>query len=396
MSLTNTTLIKFIIVFGSLELFYNLFGFIPREKFNAVYLLLTLSLSFFLIYRIRFLLSHFAFFSFSVFLVFLSSLNAYYNFGSFIWVGSFIKLILYLSFCFYLYTNQSRVELLSLLKFTFRFVLAFIALSIMLGLLMDNTQILNGRIRFQGVTYTSSLFSMFCGLCTIFFMYYLKVTDGKGFFYKIFIFFCICACLGLCFLSGSRQPFYGLILSMLLVLILNLNVFYRITLLFIVMAFVIVNFDFLYQTLFFLYDIAIAGDYLTSLSGIIDGSSYSRLRYLVYGVNYLLDNGIILIGSGLNTFPEIYYTLTMEERPAPHNLILMVVVNYGLLGCILFFTAVMYYFKVYRNKSLNLLLMFYFLFGVSFNNPEYFTSVMIFFILLHFLFCKYYDRESSF
>ncbi|AWB71711.1 hypothetical protein D0810_17830 [Vibrio cholerae] len=381
MVLNDTKLLKILILLSSMELYYYCFPFIPRELFNAVFLIISLAFAFLLVYRSKFKKSgFFVWFVLSVWLL-LSAINAYLGFGGLFWLGSWIKILFYITLSFYLYSQSKRVQVVEIYSFLKKYLVLFVIVSLILGVLLNNTQLLNGRVRFQGLTYTSSIFSMYCGLGSIFYGWVLmierKYTTLRCIKNLIFLLIFMFAC----YYSGSRQAFYGVLCS----LIITVVWFSRFSVKLIMFSFMLVFISIFYQEIIrsfrFMLDIMFSQNILASLSGLVDGSTLSRVRYFTYGLDYAQDNGMLLIGVGLNTFPSLYFSITATESPAAHNFILMLIINYGLLGLVVFIISFLMFLMDNRKKPIIVLLLFYFLLGTSLNNPEYFCSFIVFYIV---------------
>jgi len=377
------SLIKFIICISCAELIYFLFSsIIPRDIYNLF--LTTVALATVIIFFSKY--SSFSQFSFLayilvVFCIVLSGVNAYFIINNFAWVGTLTKYVLYTLLLF----SIRKVEFNNNTIFIFLVFVSLLLLyfTFILGWGLGNTQILNGRLRFQGLTYTSSIYSMFTGLTVIVLFHlganskYFNLSNSKKIITWLSFIFAFTAC----YLSGSRQPFYGLIMSFFIILYLNAHLFYKILVVFVISFILFLYKEQLFNAVNIISHIYNSNSMLQNMAGYVDGSTYSRIRYFDYGLYFLYQHDLQLYGSGLNSFPDIFLSLTGSERPATHNIILTILMNFGFVGLFVFiFFIVAAIFKSRKNTTRTLLIL-YLLCGVSLNNPDYFVSFSVFYLV---------------
>lgn len=349
-----------------LETLSSLFGFISREILSAITLIILFACCALglLVYKVdrkssknNYLLLIFLSFHFIYFSYYLNFLTSF---------GTFLKLFIYLLFCSLL--SSSRLDFYSLHRSIYVFGIIFLSFHVLYGIVFDTSQILNSRFRFVGAAHTSSLISMLTSLFTFFYFFSYKCNLRKGLSMFLFLSF-----FSFCYFSGSRQPFYALMLTLFIFLLSSHRIVFS---------------KFIAMSAFFSIVILSAISYLIldsrgylELFGLSnDGSIISRLSYINVGIDYLLSNDFFLFGSGLNSFPNIYYSVTSVEAPATHNFILFILMNFGLFGFLFF--AVYFIRVIYKLKSkYSIYLFVLFLSGFTLNNPEYFVTVIFSFLI---------------
>lgn len=379
-------IIKIVIVLSSLELFVYVFNFFPRVYISLFSLLLCLFTCFLAIIRIKLKLVEFLFLFVLIVFLLIASINSMVFIGDYSWAGTLIKYSIYLCFSLVVLKSIEPEDVFELISFLNYLIFTVLFISLIFGFVFDNTQILNGRLRFQGLTYTSSLFSSYCALSALFFLYQIfqkinNKNNKRGIEFLIVIVSFILS-LMLCYTSGSRQPFYGLILTSFVVLFMRLHLYIRLLsgVSFLCVFIVLISLFFDSIGIDIYYDLKSLHELVMSK---VDGSTYSRIKYFTVGVGYLIENGQLLLGSGLNSFPSAYYSVTGLENPASHNIFLTIIMNFGIVGFLFFFFIILYVLITINKNSFRFwLIVFYFL-ALSLNNPDYFISIVLLSITLY-------------
>lgn len=306
----------------------------------------------------------------------LSSLYSFLEFKNLMWVASFLKFSCYLMFYYIVmhYANKDATRLLwgALILCSIIILLSFIG-----GWYIDNVTFLNDRLRFRGLSHTSSVLGCFSGLLalvTFNITFVGKMYTGKK---RCFVFLLFVLSFAMTYLTASRQPFYGVFCAIFLAW--SSTYFYH-----------KVNFHFRVSLviIFFLAVILMLPFYIDSLFNIyykmnsFDSSFSGRLKYLKVGLIHLYESNMLLFGNGMNSFPTIYDDLTGLEKPAAHNIILMLLFNFGIVGLFIFLGVLSRFYIRVRGDVHLTSLFWYLLIGLSLNNPEYFMSVSLMLILL--------------
>lgn len=388
-------LIKLIIVFSSLELFVHVFDFFPRVYISLISLLLCFFVIIMAMIRLKFSLRGYLLLFLALASCLIASLNSLLVIDDYSWLGTLVKYSIYLCFSIVVVKSIEKEDVVDLVKFINTLIFIVLLLSFICGFLLDNTQILNGRTRFQGLTYTSSLFSSYCALSALFLFYQVFYTLKYRHKAEVFIVISsLILSLFLCYISGSRQPFYGLVLTLLLISFLKIHFYIRLVTIFLSISI----------ALFFLipylsaFNMQVLSDYDMfynfALSN-LDGSTYSRVKYFITGMEYLSDNGQVLFGSGLNSFPSVYYLITGLERPASHNIILTVLMNFGFVGLFSILSVVTYILLTINKDSFRLWLIVFYFVALSLNNPDYFISIILLSIVLYRIDIFFCTRKSE-
>lgn len=138
----------------------------------------------------------------------LSALYSFLEFRSFIWVGSFFKFSCYLLF-FYIAMYYAKKDANRLLWGGLILCSIILFLSFFGGWYIDNVFFLNERLRFRGLSHTSSVLGCFSGLLALVafnITFFGKMYTGKQ---KCFVFLLFISSFFMTYLTASRQPFYG-------------------------------------------------------------------------------------------------------------------------------------------------------------------------------------------
>jgi hypothetical protein len=381
-------LFSVILVFSFLEQLYFLFSFIQRPLYSAFSLSLVFVMCLIVFKYSKFSYSHFFICTLLLILILFEGINNFSLTSGGSWVGTMLKLMVFIIIYFTLQSRQlSLVDKLNIFRnliITVNIVLIF---STLLGILFNNFIILNGRSRFLALSHTSSLVACFSGFAIIlnfyFIKYYKVIYSQKMYFFSLLS---LWISVGVLFIAGSRQPVFGVLLCLFSLIVVKNKRIFALGLTSVFCALYLVHVEFitkidllvdLHQILHLFLDIVI--DVINyGLFSYMDGSSLSRFRYFEVGVQYVNNNSFIF-GAGLNSFPFIYMAETGLESPAPHNLVLSVLTQFGYLGLILsiFFVCWKVFLSLKYHKEEHLVMYIYILGGLSLNNPEYFLSLVI-------------------
>ena len=121
----------------------------------------------------------------------------------------------------------------------------------------------------------------------------------------------------------------------------------------------------------------------SSIDEIRDGSIMARVNYFIVGLTYIHDNDL-LFGAGLNAFPGIYGSVTGKYGVAPHNDLLLLIIDFGYIGTLIILLSLIYILiKSNKNKYKNQLIVFVlWAFGLSINNVFYYYPILSSLIIL--------------
>lgn len=367
---TSDVFLCLAILFASLELFYFPFrSLVQREFYSLTSIFMsTLTTLLGIYYQKSIPKKSMAYILLLQFLIVGYSWWSYILMTNFAWLGTSAKYFLYISF-YFLVVNSGQPSR-NVLRFFYIYLVFLLASSGVFGYVLGNDIILNGRYRFAGLAHTPSVFAMFCMMASFYIFWYQKTfnitfTGAMALTMSIF----------LVWHSGSRQPVIAL------VIILTFYLF-KSKLLFVFLRQIKCLFFVLFVTMFAylaLADISFFLEPLKILAG-LDGSFYSRISYLSVGINFLQDSNLILLGSGFNSFPQIYLAETNLEAPATHNIILTLVTNFGLLFSFVIILMLFRYTSIRNFDSAMFVLLM--VMGTSLNNPDYFISISMIAILM--------------
>ena len=119
---------------------------------------------------------------------------------------------------------------------------------------------------------------------------------------------------------------------------------------------------------------------LDNISNVKDGSLQARIHYFTSGMDYLLQNNRILFGTGINTFQSIYSMYSSKTGVAPHNDLLMFLVDFGLIRLSVGILIVVSILR--KNIIIAMPIIFFYVIGLSLNNPFYYFSSIILFTMI--------------
>jgi O-antigen ligase len=258
---------------------------------------------------------------------------------------------------------------------------AICLVSICIGLILGRFVFLNGVERFMGASHSSAGLAL--QVSTTLFLIYLKlwvfgkglsIGSVKGFLYFLLIVFLFYVLL----LTGSRQPLLGV----LTIAAIHMFLYHKVLLFLLVtlaIAYlgVVVDLSVLSSNrLFLLATRLIEVSSISDLEDVRDGSLAARLDYIRVGASYVFENNL-MFGAGLNAFQGIYEQATGKDGVAAHNDVLLILVEFGYFGLLLFLVLlVKYLVQAFRKRNLStFLIIVFWLAGLSLNNLFYYHSV---------------------
>ena len=258
---------------------------------------------------------------------------------------------------------------------------AICLVSICIGLILGRFIFLNDFERFMGASHSSAGLAL--QVSTSLFLIYLKlwvfgkglsIGSVKGFLYFLLIVFLFYALL----LTGSRQPLLGI----LTIAAIHMFLYHKVLLfLFLTLAIaylgVLVDLSILSSNRFFLLATKlIEVSSISDLEDVRDGSLAARLNYIRVGASYIFENNL-MFGAGLNAFQGIYEQATGRDGVAAHNDILLILVEFGYFGLLLFLVLLVKYLvqAFIKRNLLSVLIIVFWLVGLSLNNLFYYHSV---------------------
>jgi len=319
------------------------------------------------------------------------------NFGVTDGAATFLRYLLYALFAVGITTRGISVS--EFRKITF-FSVIICLVSIAIGYINSKYMFINNFYRFMGASHSPAALAL--QLSTnlfLIFAYFTFIKKRLSIFNPEDLFLLIAG--SIIFLSfldtGSRQPLGGIFLVLLFLLfIYNFRYF-----LFLLISGIIYFFYFFDLSPFL--DIRLISSAITifstdinEIADIRDGSILSRINYIIVGVNHTVQNNFFF-GSGLNSFPGIYLNETGMTNVAPHNDFLLIFVEFGFIGLIIFLYLLLYFsikLIIKRNYFTISVLIFWFG-GLSLNNSLYYHSVFLLLILLLLVENKLYLNKIS-
>ena len=259
--------------------------------------------------------------------------------------------------------------------------IAICLFSILIGLVLGRFVLLNGVDRFMGASHSSAGLAL--QVSTILFLIYVKlwvfgkglsISSVKGILYLLLIMFLFYVLL----LTGSRQPLLGIlaIAAIHMFLYHKLLLFLLVTLAIAYLG-VVVDLSVLSSNrLLLLATKLVEVSSVSDLENVRDGSLAARLNYIRVGASYIFENNL-MFGAGLNAFQGIYEQATGKDGVAAHNDVLLILVEFGYFGLLLFLVLlVKYLVEAFRKRNLlSFLIIVFWLVGLSLNNLFYYHSV---------------------
>lgn len=258
---------------------------------------------------------------------------------------------------------------------------AICLVSICIGLILGRFVFLNGVERFMGASHSSAGLALH--VSTSLFLIYLKlwffgkglsIGSVKGFLYFLLIVFLFYVLLS----TGSRQPLVGILaLAAIHMFLYHKVLLFLLVTLAIAYLGVVVDLSILSSNrLFLLATKLIEISSISDLEDVRDGSLAARLNYIRVGASYIFENNL-MFGAGLNAFQGIYEQATGKDGVAAHNDVLLILVEFGYFGLLLFLVLlVKYLFQAFIKRNLlPFLIIVFWLVGLSLNNLFYYHSV---------------------
>lgn len=279
------------------------------------------------------------------------------------------------------------------------YILCF--LSIIIGLIGENYVFLNGQNRFNGATHSAAALSMQLSIAiTLMLVEFIKSKEiGISFSVSRSVIFVISFIIFLYALieTGSRQPLLGLTLTIFFVVFVNykrLLVFIFIPIFVFLISYIdssaILEHRFL-VTLIKLWNL----DDLSELSTLRDSSILARLNYFIVGIEYIINHNL-MFGAGLNAFPGIYEIATGKAGVAPHNDLLLLLVEFGYIGGVFIILPLMILVLIAIKKKNIIAIAGVILWvtGFSLNNVMYYHPIVTSLLIL-FLYSKEKNTKTN-
>lgn len=100
----------------------------------------------------------------------------------------------------------------------------------------------------------------------------------------------------------------------------------------------------------------------------------------------------LIFGNGIGSFPVFYYGYNYDSRSYPHNIVLEILIENGLL----FLLVILYIlWKILRkSKSPLFLLFYYYLLNAAFSGDLLLNEYVFLYLFLSIVHNKYYTNES--
>ena len=376
-----------------LPFFSYLFPFIDRSILNIVSVSLSLIIASFInkpvwssYFNVLVLIG-------AILVLFIQLAKTSLTFGMYDGFASFLRYALYV-----IMILQFRKTGVGRLEFkVFLFVsCALAALSIFIGLVSDQYIFLNGQDRFMGSSHSPAALSMQLAVAiTLIAISFkqglnLRADSRRMLLSNLFLIGCFFLFLYALIETGSRQPLLGVMVVLLIVLYRDYRKFLFFTLpilLIVLISFIDVN---------PILDGRIVSSILkildtSALDEIRDVSIMSRVNYFIVGVTYIFDNDL-MFGAGLNAFPGIYGSVTGKYGVAPHNDLLLLIVDFGYIGALIIVLPLIYaVVKSIKNKHIAQLIVFVlWAVGLSLNNVVYYYPILTSLIVLF-----YFNRNND-
>lgn len=179
--------------------------------------------------------------------------------------------------------------------------------------------------------------------------------------------------------TGSRQPLGGVLLVMGGLTLLRLPIKYSLSVisgLCFVIIYYGVNLD-LFGRIGLLVSRILELQALSSLAE-SDSSIGARVRYFEVGVSALMDHGWAF-GLGLNSFPGVYEDAVGKAGVAPHNDLLLILIDFGVIPFV-FFLLISISFIIIKRRQIPIETWSYFflwVLGFSLNNFFFYWMLVI-------------------
>lgn len=299
-------------------------------------------------------------------------------------LATFLRYIFYLTITIFTYQRGLTKSSINMIIFL---SCLFCILSACIGFIQGNYSYLNGAYRFMGASASSAGLAIQASVC-LFLIYFKFIILEKRIYLSLSNCFWLITTLFLLYIlliTQSRQPLLGIFAVMLVHLL-----FFRKTLFLIALIVLIfysntlIEFSGISSTrIATLFNNLIQISSINELEDIRDGSLIARINYIKVGASYIIENTLVF-GAGLNSFQGIYEAATGKDGVAPHNDLLLIFVEFGYFGLLIFFYGLFKYSKTVITKKLYfpVAIIVFWALGLSLNNFLYYHSValMMFFL----------------
>lgn len=179
--------------------------------------------------------------------------------------------------------------------------------------------------------------------------------------------------------TGSRQPLGGILLVIGGLSLLRMPIKYSVSVVLSLCCVIVyygLNLD-IFGRIGLLFSRILELQALSSLAE-VDTSIGARLRYFEVGVSALIDGGWAF-GLGLNSFPGVYEDAVGKAGVAPHNDLLLVLIDFGLIPFV-FFLLLSISFIIIKRRQIPIETWSYFLLwfvGFSLNNFFFYWMLVV-------------------
>ncbi len=260
-------------------------------------------------------------------------------------------------------------------------------ISIAIGIFGSRYMWTNAYLRLMGASHSPAALALQLSINLVLIAGYFSIIREKSYILNMKDYFIIFSGIIIFYAmldTGSRQPLLGII-SMLLFILFVYKTKYFFALVTAAGLYVFLAFDlsFLLDNRLIFTTVRILSVDINEFSDVRDGSILSRINYFVVGFNHVLENNFYF-GEGLNAFPTIYYQNTGIPRVAPHNDFLLIFVEFGFVGLMIFLILFAFFFIkcLKRKQYFTLSILVFWLAGLSLNNSLYYHSVFILFLII--------------
>lgn len=261
----------------------------------------------------------------------------------------------------------------------------FCFLAILVGEALGNYIFKNGVDRFMGIGHSPAPLAMLLALVMLILVHRLHaLVKAESKSSALFLFYSVSFAFFMLYLykTGSRQPLLGLFLVISIIVLSKAKLVYSLVTLVGLSVFLIkLGVDTqLFGRIGLLLSRIWESDSIYSIAS-ADTSLSARVNYLIVGVSELWRNGLFF-GLGLNSFPGAYEGVTGREGVAPHNDLLLFLVDFGLVPSILFLSCATFLAVIYRRRISSKQLSYFLLWVLGFSLNNFFFYWMLVVLLL--------------
>lgn len=381
----NSLRLVVFLIFLSLPMFSGVIGFIDRSIVNVFSVISSAIIYIFLYRKAKFTSQIYLLYLFFVVFLYVQFAKTAFEYDLTDGLATLLR------YCFYLtvgiVTYQCGLNLRSM-NTVISTAIIICLFSALIGVVLNRYIFLNGVERFMGAHHSSAGLSLQASVCL--FLIYVKFwflepertlfsLSSTKWLVLAFLLFVILVS------TGSRQPLLGILSVAAMQLYFYKKKYFLLLLL---MGFVFggmlleassssTNRLILLATK--LADISTLSD----LEGIRDGSLAARINYMRVGVAHIIDNNLIF-GAGLNSFQGIYESATGKDGVAAHNDLLLILVEFGYIGFLMFsiFMLRFLFLGIKQSSPFSLSIIVFWLSGLSLNNLFYYHSVATLMVIL--------------